>query len=156
MNTPFIPARTRAELQSPAPVGQRHEQMKKAVLPLLGGGLAPEAVFVQLRGMYGPDVSDREIHDLIEWAASKNPQPCGNGYERKATFSQVSLKPRRVTAEQATAATEKWLGEFRCDECDLFHVSPWQPLEDWRSDFLMLAAALYDKTERLNVITEYS
>jgi hypothetical protein len=42
---PFIPPRTRAELVSPAPHGQRHEQMKKIVLPLLGAGLTPEAVF---------------------------------------------------------------------------------------------------------------
>src|SRR5206468_8990811 len=79
MNAPFIPPRTRAELASPAPIGQRHEQMKRVVLPLLGSGLNPDAVFVQLRGMYQPDVTDREIRDLIEWAISKNPQPCGNG-----------------------------------------------------------------------------
>ena len=63
---PFIPPRTRAELSSPAPPGQRHEQMMKIILPLLGAGLTPEAVFVQLRGMYEPDVSDREIRDLID------------------------------------------------------------------------------------------
>ena len=51
--------------------------MLKLVLPLLGAGLTPEAVFVQLRGMYEPDVSDREIRDIITWAALKNPQPCG-------------------------------------------------------------------------------
>ena len=71
--TPFIPPRTRAELSSPAPPGRRHEQMKKLVLPLLGAGLTPEAVFVQLRSMYGADVSDREIRNLIDWAIAKNP-----------------------------------------------------------------------------------
>src|SRR6266699_4410725 len=71
-----IPPRTRAELQTPAPPGCRHEQMKKLVLPLLGLGLTEEAVFVQLRAMYDQDVSDREIRDLITWAASKNPRPC--------------------------------------------------------------------------------
>ena len=74
-----IPPRTRAELASPAPRGHRHEQMKKLVLPLLAAGLTPDAVFVQLRGTYEPDVSDREIHDLIQWAVSKNPRPFGCG-----------------------------------------------------------------------------
>src|SRR2546423_5997231 len=93
----FIPPRTRAELRSPAPVGQRHEQMKKVVLPLLGAGLAPEAVFVQLRRTYGPDVSDGEINDLISWAASRNPQPCRQNYKRgSARSSRVSLQPQRV------------------------------------------------------------
>ena len=70
---PFIPPRTRAEITSPAPHGQRHEQMKRVALPLLGAGLTPEATFVQLRGMYESDVSDREIRDIITWAALKNP-----------------------------------------------------------------------------------
>jgi len=72
-----IPPRTRIELASPAPRGQRHEQMKNVVLPLLGAGLMPDAVFTQLRGMYEADVSDGEIRNIIAWALSKNPQPCG-------------------------------------------------------------------------------
>ena len=60
MNTPFIPPRTRIELSCPAPRGQRHEQMLKLVLPLLGAGLTPEAVFVQSRTMYEPDVRPRD------------------------------------------------------------------------------------------------
>jgi len=156
---PFIPPRTRAELSSPAPPGQRHEQMKKVVLPLLGAGLKPEAVFVQLRGTYEPDVSDREIRDIITWAALKNPQPCG--YARKTDNFNAPSSPRlptlqRVTAEHAIANTKKWLGDFRCDECDLWHVSPWRPLEDWRLDALMVLAALYDKNDFINVVSDFT
>jgi hypothetical protein len=159
MNTPFIPPRTRIELSSPAPRGQRHEQMLKLVLPLLGAGLTPEAVFVQLRGTHEPDVSDREIRDIITWAALKNPQPCG--YARKTDNLNAPNSPRlatlqRVTAEQATANAKEWLGDFRRDECDLWHVSPWRPLEDWRVDALMVFAALYDKNDFLNVITDFT
>jgi hypothetical protein len=156
---PFIPRRTRAELASPAPRGQRHEQMKAVILPLLGAGLTPEAVFVQLRGTYEPDVSDREIHDLIAWAVSKNPQPCGYGQKVRAynvPTLQARPKPERVTAGQAIANAEKWLGAFRCDEGDLWHASPWRPLEDWRFDAVMLFAALYDKEEYVNVVTDFT
>jgi len=156
---PFIPPRTRAEIASPAPRGQRHEQMKKVVLPLLGAGLTPEAAFVQLRGMYEPDVSDREIREIITWAVSKDPQPCG--YPREIGNFNVPNSPRlpmlqRVTAEQAIGNAEKWLGDFRCDECDLWHISPWRPLEDWRIDAVMLVAALYDKDDFLNVLTDFT
>jgi len=159
MNTPFIPPRTRIELSSPAPCGQRHEQMLKLVLPLLGAGLTPEAVFVQLRGTYEPDVSDREIRDIITWAALKNPQPCG--YARKTDNFNAPNSPRlatlqRVTAEQATANAKEWLADFWCDECDLWHVSPWRPLEDWRMDALMVFAAFYDKNDFLNVVTDFT
>ena len=159
MNTPFIPPRTRIELSCPAPRGQRHEQMLKLVLPLLGAGLTPEAVFVQLRGTYEPDVSDREIRDIITWAVLKNPQPCGCA--RKTDNFNAPSSPRlvtlqHITAEQAIGNAENWLGDFRCDECDLLHVSPWRPLEDWRVDPVMLFAALYDKDDFLNVLTDFT
>jgi hypothetical protein len=155
----FIPPRTRAELAAPAPRGQRHEQMKTVVLPLLAAGLTPYAVFVQLRGTYEPDVSDREIYDLIEWAVAKNPQPCGYGRKVRACNApslQAPLKPERVTAEQAIANAEKWLGTFRCDEGDLWYASSWRPLEDWRVDPVMLFAALCDKEEYINVVTKFT
>jgi hypothetical protein len=135
--------------------------MKKLVLPLIGAGLTPETVFMQLRGMYEADVSDREISDIITWAASKNPQPCGYGYPRKISDFNALNSPRistlqRVTAEQAIGNAEEWLGDFRCDECDLWHVSPWQPLEDWHADALMVLAALYDKDDFINVVTNFT
>jgi hypothetical protein len=160
MNAPFsIPPRTRAELNSPAPRGWRHEQMKRIAVPLIGNGLTPEAVFAQLRAMYQSDVSDREINNLIAWAVSKNPQPCGHDYKVRGYDAQPShapIKPERITGEEAPANAEKWLNGFRCDECDLWHVSPWRPLEDWRFDSLMLFAALYDKTEYVNVVTDFT
>lgn len=155
----FIPSRTCAELASAAPPRQRHDQMKKLVLPLLGAGLTPEAVFAQLRGMYGPDLTDREIHELIAWGVAKNPQACVSG-RKVRTHDVPSLRahsePMRVTAGQAIANAEKWLGTFRCDEADLWAVSPWRPLEDWRCDGLMLFAALYDKKECINVVTDFT
>ena len=161
MNTtaPFIPPRTRAELSSPAPRGQRHNQMKNLVVPLLGAGLTPDAVFVQLRDMYPADVSDSEIKDLITWAISKNPErwpqnPKVRNYSPRSFHREMI--PARVTADQAIANTRKWLADFHCDECDLWHVSPWRPLEDWRLDPLMLFAALYNKDEYVNVVTDFT
>ncbi len=159
LREPFIPPRTRAELVSPAPPGQRHEQMKKIAVPLIGNGLTPEAVFAQLRSMYQSDVTDREIHDLIAWVYSKNPQPSGYDYKvhaHNAQPSRVLTKPERVTGEEARANAENWLNGFRCDECDLWHVSPWRPLEDWKLDSLMLLAALYGKDEYVNIVTDFT
>jgi hypothetical protein len=153
---PFIPPRTRAELSSPAPRGQRHEQMKKIILPLLGAGLTPAAVFVQLRGMYDRDVSEREIRDIIAWAVAKNPQPCGTTRDDNARNSPLAILPKRVAAPAAIANTEKWLDDFRCEEYDLWERSPWRPLEDWRFDALPLLAALYDKDDFINVVTDFT
>jgi hypothetical protein len=153
---PFIPPRTRGELSSPAPHGQRHEQMKKIVLPLLGAGLTLEAVRVQLRSMYDQSVTDREINDLIAWAVAKNPQPCGVRGDHDGKIFRRAIPPERVTASAAITNVENWLGNFRCDQCDLWHVSPWHPLEDWRLDALMVFAALYDKDDFINVVTDFT
>jgi hypothetical protein len=133
--------------------------MKNVVLPLLGAGLTPDAVFTQLRGMYEADVSDGEIRNIIAWALSKIPQPCGCRSKVRnfgATNFYPVTKSERVTAEQAISNAEKWLGDFRCDECDLWHVSPWRPLEDRRLDALMTLAALYDKDDFINVVTNFT
>lgn len=108
--------------------------------------------------MYEPDVSDREIRDIITWTASKNPQSCDTRSIRNfnAQNSPRLGTPRRIIAEQAIANAEKWLGGFRCDQCDLWHVSPWRPLENWHLDVLMLFAALYDKDDFLNVVIDFT
>ena len=151
MSAPFIPRRIREELSSPAPAGQRHEQMKDLVLPLLVAGLTPEAVFAQLRSMYESDVSDKEIEDLIVWAVSKNPQ--GASIARPP---RIPEKPKRVTAEQATGNLKRWLNGFSCEEYDLWERSPWRPLEDWKLDSLPLLAALYEKDEFVNIVTDFT
>jgi len=112
-----------------------------------------------MRSRYESDVTEREIRNLIEWAITKNPQPCGLRLKARnygATNFYRVTKPERVTREHAIANAEKWLGDFRCDECDLWHVSPWRPLEDWRVDPVMLFAALYDKADFINVVTDFT
>jgi hypothetical protein len=154
---PFIPPKTRAELSSPAPQGQRHEQMKKIILPLLGEGWVPEAIFAQLRSMYDESMSDREIRSLIDWAIEKNPSPCIRSWTPRGArdFRPVTL-PERVSAEQAIANAEEWLGDFRCEEVDLWDRSPWRPSDDWHLDGAMLIAALYDKDDFVNVVTDFT
>ena len=156
---PFIPPRTRDEIQNPAPEGQRHEQALRIAMSLLGQGVNTAAVFAQLRGAYKDDMSDHELNEIIKWAASKNPQPCGySPYPTNInarSFRQPIL-PERVSAEQAIANAEKWLGDFRCYEYDLWFISPWRSPEDWRLNAVMLCAALYGKEEYINVVTDFT
>jgi hypothetical protein len=160
MNTPFIPRRTCAKIQNPAPLGQRHEQAKRIALSLIGQGLSPDAVFSQLRGMYGPDVSDREIRNLIAWASARNPQPCGYGGAAGQSFLSsppvVLPAPARVTPEQAVCNAKNFLGDWHCTIADLWHASPWRPNEDWRKDSSLLIAALYEPNDYINVVTDFS
>jgi hypothetical protein len=153
----WIPPKTRAKLETPAAPGGRNYQMVQTVLPLIAQGLCPDAIFAQFRSMYEPDVADSEIRMVIEWGLAKNPQPCG--FQRPHLPRRVSRtsRPQResLTPDSALKMAEKWLDGSRWGEADLWHFSPWQPLEDWRFDSLMLFAALYDAGERVNVVTDY-
>jgi len=153
MKSPFIPRRTRVELASPAVPGGRHEQARRIIFSLVAQGFCVDAVFAQVRGMYGPDFKDAEIWNLIKGAEKKNPQP--SGYGNRYHNSPAPRPAQPVTAESATASVERFLKSFRCDEADLWHASPWRPLEDWRMDSLMVFAGLFYGHEYVNVVAEH-
>src|ERR1017187_10945876 len=118
---PYIPSKTRQELTVPAPVGSRHSQIVKVVSSLMGQRLNPDAIFSQLRSMYGPDVSDREIADVIRWASGKSFTPCAP----RSTYRQaITAKPSPPPAVNPVASIQKYLGGFTAGEADLWHESP--------------------------------
>jgi len=137
-------------MANPAPQGERHHQAIKLAVSMLGQGLSGDAVFAQLRGMYDADVSDREIVNIVTWAGGKNPQPCG-----KSITAPRRVAPARITPAQAQHNTEGFLKGWRCEAVDLWHVSPWRPCDDWHKDAAQLIAALYDATDRINLVTAY-
>jgi hypothetical protein len=152
MKAPFIPPRTRMELSSPAAPGGRHAQMVKVAVPLIGNGLSPEAVFAELRGKYDHTVKDVEIRDVVRWALAKNPQPSGYGIRYHNSPAPRLLT---VTVESARSAAERFLKGVRYTEGDLWHESPWRPLEDPALDALPLLAGLFHGEELVNVCPEH-
>jgi hypothetical protein len=148
---PSIPAKTRAELVSPAAPGGRHDQMIRVALSLIGNGLSPEAAFVELRGKYDSTVTDAEVYGVVEWALAKNPRP--SGFRNRYLPAPRPVQP--VTAESAVASVERFLKSFRCDEADMVHASPWRPLEEWRTDSLMVFAGLFFVHEKVNIISDH-
>jgi len=152
VNLPSIPPRTRAELANPAAPGARHEQARRVIFSLVAQRLCGEAIFVQVRGMYGPDFKDAEIWNLIKGAERRNPQPSGF---RRYLNSPAPRPALPVTKESAAAGVERFLKGFRCDEADLWDVSPWRPLEDPALDALPLLAGLFYAGELVNVSSEH-
>jgi hypothetical protein len=128
--------------------------MIRLAVSLIGNGLSPDAVFAEFRGKYDHTMPDSEIRSVVNWALSKNPQPSGYGHRRYLN-SPAPRPAQPATADSATAAVERFLKSFRCDEADLFHASPWRPLEDWRVDSLMLFAGLFFGQEHVNIVAEH-
>lgn len=144
-------ANARAAMLHPAPRGERHTQMVQLALSLLGGGVPPSAVGRQLRSMYAIDVGDEEIVKVIRWAMSKVTGRSPAASPRLSRPSQ-ELAPAIPPGERV----EKFLGNFRCTEADLWEASPWRPLEDWRVDGLMAMAALYYADDYVNVVVSHT
>ena len=148
---PYIPRKTRLELAAPAPEGQRHAQIVKVVSPLVGQGLNPDAVFQQVRGMYDHTVNDREIADVIRWASGKNFNPCTPRTRSRWTPTPAPAKP-----VDPGANIKKFLDGFTADEADLWDLSQWRPLEDWRFDSLLFLSGMFHGGELVNIVTEYA
>jgi len=141
-------------MAAPAAPGDRHSQMIDLALPLIGNGMAPQAVFAQLRAMYDATVPDSEIESVVAWALAKNPSPSGYGNRLPYNLAPSPRPALPVTAQSATAAVEGYLKGERFDEADLWEVSPWRPLEDWRKDSIMVFAALFFGHEYVNIVTD--
>jgi hypothetical protein len=52
-------------------------------------------------------------------------------------------------------ATENYLKGFRCDELELWEVSPVRPPDDWTQDANVLLEALFKSGEQINFLTDY-
>jgi hypothetical protein len=150
---PYIPRKTQHELAAPAPVGKRHAQILKIVTSLVGQGLSADATFAQARSMYDHTVSDREIADVITWATRQSFKPCAPRIPVPWTRAPTA---RALPLANSVANITKFLCDFRADEADLWHESPWRPLEDWHFDSLLFLAGMYHGGELVNIVTEYT
>jgi hypothetical protein len=153
MSELFIPQRTRDEIRSPAPEGQRHEQAKKIIFSLIGEGASDEVVFGIVRALYSDDFSDEEITRLIEWARAQNPQPCRRG---ASTFRLNGNKATpKVSKDEAISSVQKFLDGWHCTIADLWRRSSIKPSLNWRDDAALLIKTLYKPDELLNACWDF-
>jgi hypothetical protein len=104
--------------------------------------------------MYGADFTDAEIWSLIRGAQRKRPAEGALAGYRNAPSCRSS-RPAKITSASAVSTVERFLSGFRCDEADLWHASPWRPLEDPAFDALPLLAGLFHANDLVNVCPDY-
>lgn len=156
MSSIRVPPSTFREIVDPASPGYRHSQAVKIAVSLIGQGLSPEAAFAQLRSMYSEDMTDRELEDIVRWAAERNlgqaitrhrPRPMdGNRFQG---CTQLAAEPLSIKAIRDT------IGTVSITEADLWEASPIRPSEDWRDDAALLLGNLYEPSEMVNVVSEF-
>jgi hypothetical protein len=141
-----IPYPIQREIQNPAPKGLRHHQMMKVIGGLLACHFNARAAFEIIRNMYDPsDFPDGEIEDALKWALERN--------NTKSTGQKLTTNRDQIRSPEEEI--QNFLKEFRCSEADLWHASPWQPLEDWKLDSMLFIAGMYHAGEKINIVTEH-
>jgi hypothetical protein len=154
-----IPAKTAQKLRVPAAPGLRHTQMTELILPLLGAGLTPSAIFTQFRAMYGPDLPNREIWAIINWGVSRNLVRTSNfGGSSHSIRGNSSLRSS-LTAQESKALAlrnaERLLNGFRVAEADLWEASPVRLPDNWQEDGIILLSQLYSPEELVCINVDY-
>jgi len=114
---------------------------------------------------------NRNLNDVIDWAESQRPgiidefcsaiwTPDGSinkaDYQQRERKRKPAGKKRRFSDEEAIRNVERFLGDFRVDEADLWHASAIYPGEDCRTDSVLLFENLYQAEEFVCICTDYS
>lgn len=152
---PFIPPKTQDLLHSVIPKGQRHEAAKAIAISLIGQGLSPNSVYSQLRDKFPPDVTDKELLDLVNFATGLNPTPCGFGpkqvFRPRLTITPPERK-KRTPLEHATW----WLSGNTSCPVEAFIESSKIPIpeSDVDSSCLFLEM-LYEGGDNLNLVCKF-
>jgi len=157
MNDPYIPPKTQARMNTHHPVGTRHAEAIKVAISLLGNGMAPEAVYAQLRVMFESDVSDKELWDIVNGARSKNPTPSGFG---KTPVNQPWRTPGATARQPAQISpSEKvkwWLSGEELTEEQLIATSPVSVPHGTKEQTLVFFDLVYAPLELINIVTGFT
>lgn len=143
---PYIPPKTIEEMANPAAPGNRHAQMIKIAVSLVGNGMGDEAIFAQLRATYPEDKTDKEIRDVIEWAHSRNPEPSSVGGAPAVKQAQRSIPVKRVAPKEAVQRL------ISTGNCKLEGSDP-IPEANYAQALL---SALYAPDEFLNIVLQFT
>jgi hypothetical protein len=149
-----IPPATAAELANPAAPGGRHHQAVKIACSLIGNGLSGAAVFAELRTKYDDEVSDDELHGIVEWAEEQDFKP--SGYRPAKIHRTNAVKRADTSPAGATSNTEAFLKGYHCDAVDVVASGPVNPDNMPASHAVTLLKNLYQPDDLVNIVTEYT
>jgi hypothetical protein len=117
-------------------------------------GLSPDdawRLLLEYNQRCQPQWSERELRHKLE-DAFRRTSPRTDFVSRASHF-RFDRKPK-VKIDPANAI-ENFLKGFRCDDVDLWEVSPIRPPDDWTKDGACLVAMFYEADELINVVANY-
>ena len=145
----MIPPATVGKLQAQVPVGQRHETAKDIAISLMGNGLSAAATFAELRSKFEPDVTDRELQNIVSWVEGKSWKPSVNGSARP--FST----PQPVKVVDPVEHLKWWLAGYTASEEVLVGLSPFKVPDSAKGHCQAFFELLYAESDCVNVVCAY-
>lgn len=171
MSNYYVPEKTQALLDAVPEVGTRHTVMQAISFALIGNAWPNEMVYSLLRAKFNtPDISDKEIRDLVDGAVTKNPTPSGFGELRTAatrTAAHVVPMAKRNPAPAQSKATDTltndertqrgiwWLADNFTASGALPSLSPVDIPTDSVESLELFLKSIYTENDRLNVVTRH-
>lgn len=151
----FIPRKTIEEMNAAHPPGTRHDAMFKIAIPLLGNGMADEAVFAQLRATFpDADKTDKEIRDVITWCSRQNPTP-SVGARKPFVMPRPANRTQAEKPKAPEVAAREFLnGSTPIGTADWYERSPIKP-DDGVAGAIQLLTALYEPHDHINMVVQY-
>ena len=154
--TPYIPAATADKLAGQFPKGTRHQAKIDIAIPLIGNGLPPSAVAATLRDKF-PEASQKEIDDVVQWAADKNPAP--SGYGTASAYSRPTFTKPAPAVKPATRSPGeqcRWfMGEVETTPETMIAASPIAFAGNPAQELQTFLETLYGPAEKLNIVCKF-
>lgn len=151
----MIPAKTAEKLNGDHPEGTRHQAAMQIAVPLIGNGMPANAVFLTLRDKFPPDVTDRELRGIVDYAVSKRPTPSGFGNGERPQFSRsfsAAPEPKRRTPVEHTT----WWLNGQTTTLEKFTFRSQLPIpEEPHLALRQVFELLYSGTDNLNIVCSF-
>lgn len=152
---PYIPAKTLEKLNGSHPEGTRHKAKIDIAIPLIGNGMAPDAVAAQLKAQF-PNASEKEINGVVQYAVRINPAPSvptGNGTPHRPTWTPKKTSEQKPKLSPQ-AAVKRFLGDASRTVASWEEQSP-VPIPSPAEHASALMEALYGSLEHVNIVVAY-
>lgn len=154
--TTTIPPATAQKLATVHPVGTRHKAAMDIAISLIGNGLSANATYLELREKFPPDVTDKELRDIVAYADGIRPEPStGAGSPSRPRWNgppTAAAKPEPVK-RTPLEHTDWWTSGARMSADQLAAKSPVQLPADPVECAVAAIGSIYAESDRINIVT---
>lgn len=153
----YIPPKTAEKLNGEHPRGTRHSAAKEIAVSLLANGLSPTAVVHTLRDKFlADDFGEKEIENIVHWAAGKPLTPSGWGERKPQNYIYRADSSPKPKTKSPIEQCNWWLSGVELTIDEFIASSPACVPTDPRQSLELLLEMFYQPEDYLNIVCRYT